>query len=422
MSVVTDTYLLRSEQAQKDLMLILEYLAERTKRSGKADVADEDVQRAAQLCATPFGSLKEQQRGEIWVLMNRFSALIAPATVEGLRRARSPDVSRWSGFRALIFGVCLLLPATLMVQAYTILGTRTLDRLNEKTAELNETYDLINALKEHRPELVNVSISLGLTKYYSEKTGSWADLDAAALKHQHLKLRIEAIRRSIETLYKDMYSWNAVWAAPFTHSLGQEPGEFWGFDCQPSEEDPCLAWLTHRTNKLKGYNNGYAIEAPDENTSEGDIQEIAANSKLPKSNSVDHEIWAAAPRGHIQIKYGSEVFAQSNLEMLRGVWLPVLYGALGSCVWLLRERYRQLRVLRWRSPGGGEYMQRVFLGAVLGAALGYLNVSSFLPDTAANISLTGLAFIIGYNVDAIFRRFDNMITTNRGQQAEEDKV
>ena len=153
------------------------------------------------------------------------------------------------------------------------------------------------------------------------------------------------------------------------------------------------------------------------------IEYTDVSAKLHKSNGTDPEtLWRAAPLGHIQIKYGSEVFARSNLEMLLGVWLPVLYGALGACVWLLRERYRQLSLLRWRSPGGGEYLQRVFLGAVLGAALGYLNLSSFLPDTLANISLTGLAFIIGYNVELIFWLFDHMFSTMRTKQAEAESA
>ena len=163
MSDFTTLYLERSEQAQKDLLLILEYLAERTEPSGERMLIDEHVQRAAELCATPFRTLQEREKTEIWTLMNQLSALIAPATVEGLRRAMDPDVSRWSGFRTLIFGVCFLLTATLMVQAYTVMGTRTLYRLNEKTAELNTVYEQINALEEHRPELADGRFPLGLT-------------------------------------------------------------------------------------------------------------------------------------------------------------------------------------------------------------------------------------------------------------------
>lgn len=396
-----EPYRTQSEQAQKDLMLILEYLTEQTERTADEDAIENDTIRdAARICATPFDKLDERQVGEIWVLMRELSYRIAPATVEGLRRTMGPDVKRWDGFKVPIATAIILLAGTLIVQAYTLFGAQTLRQINEKSAEVNEVYRQINTLEQHRPELVTVPLEIALKKFDKEGPANSALLNSTALKRLHLSNRVNAINSSISSLYDDMYAWNGALGRPLArYILGQEPGEFWRFDCDPPDEEPCHSWLAKWRDSRKLI------------VDETLTWTTVASAKPGTPNSPDLEkLWEVAPYGHIHIKYGSEVWAQSVLETLRGVILPVLYGMLGACVWLLRDRYGQLRLRRWRSPGGGEYIQRVFLGGVLGAALGYLNPSSFLPETLANISLTGLAFIIGYNIEVIFSMLNKIFS------------
>jgi len=52
---VAEVYVKRTEQAQKDLLLILDYLAERT--SG-VQASDADIKKAVDLCAIPYKDLQ----------------------------------------------------------------------------------------------------------------------------------------------------------------------------------------------------------------------------------------------------------------------------------------------------------------------------------------------------------------------------
>src|SRR5512144_2112625 len=145
---VAKAYVERTEQAQKDLLLILEYLAERAERAADDESIDEDFQRASRLCAIPYSSLEEAQKGEIWVLMNRLSGMIAPATVEGLRATRR-GYAGWSGWPTLLAGVIGTFLIAVLLQTYTLFGTQTLDRLSTINAEAIEVSDQINTIEQH---------------------------------------------------------------------------------------------------------------------------------------------------------------------------------------------------------------------------------------------------------------------------------
>lgn len=370
---VAEAYAERTEQAQKDLLLILEYLAERTHLTGIQQATDEEIEEAARLCATPYRSLEEAQKGEIWVLMNRLSSLIAPATVEGLRATRRGS-SSLAGWPTLLIGVICTFVLALALQMYTLFGGQTLVRLNELNAEQGEVNTKININEEHKPELYEFGLKLMDPKFVSSE---W---QKSTPEYAHLRRRWDAINVEQREVFRNIYQWNAAWGVPLAYLKGQHPGDYWGFECKDDNSKECKSF-----EEAKSTRN-----------------------------------WKEAPFGDIQIRYGSEAFARANLETLRGLVLPVLYGALGAWVWLLRRRYRQVIERSLRSPVWGEYLQRVLLGAVFGAALGYLlTLPSFLPDWVANISLIGLAFIVGYNVEVVFWAFDQMLSTLREKGAEQ---
>jgi len=267
---------------------------------------------------------------------------------------------------------------------YTLFGTQTMAGMDKMDAQAEAVYAEINAIEQHKPELYEI---LQVLKQNRESQPALSD--STVLSYKQSLDRLHAIDAGRGQLYSDMYQWNAPWFHFVAWLEGRHPGDYWQVSCYPGEEEPCLTW----TKTFKGT--------------------LATGGDTS-------DLWKSAPLGNIQITYGSPHFARSTLEWLRGSILPVLYGALGALVWLLRERYRQVRDRRLRAPVWGEYLQRVLLGAVFGAALGYLNLPSFLPDALANVSLIGLAFIIGYNVEVVFWLFDGMFKAMREKRAEEE--
>lgn len=371
----------RGEQAHHDLLLMLEYLAG---RSAEPQASEADIRTASELCAKPYAELGPRQ-GEVWVLVNRLAPLIAPASVEGLRNTRHGRAGV-AGWPTLLSGVVITFILALLVQAYTLFGGQTLDRLNAKNAEAMTVFAQLNAMEEHLPALatqrLNGQLEIGsikiLSPYYNEDP-----VTKAPAKYIHLSEQLGSINSAKSQTFQGIYQWNAVWAWPIAKFFGKtEPGEYWDFQCDESVD--CTNW----------------------------------QSRLKASSLSERlKLWETeAPFGHLQIKYGSEAHARSNLETLRGTLLPVLYGALGAWVWLLRQRYIQIRDRQLRAPVCGEYLQRVMLGAVFGAALGYVNLPSFLPDALANVSLIGLAFIIGYNVEVVFFVFDHLFRSFRDKR------
>jgi hypothetical protein len=393
---VAEAYAKRSEQAQRDLLLILEYLAERT--TGE-EANNDDIREAARLCAIPYGSLEEAQKGEIWVLMNRLTRLIAPATVEGLRGTR-----RAFGWPTLFSGVVLTFLAALGLQVYVALGSQALGKLDNLNAEADKVYSAMNTMEEHRYAFTKATDFSGKTDPSGEETalGSWPP------SYKQLNGQLQSINGFKGIVFRDIYEWNGMWARPLAWLYGRNPGDFWGFECKGDpDSEPCKSFRDRITNLIKLPTNSSSNEEPT----------VFSKEKLNKE-------WDRAPFGDIQIRYGTEAVARSNLETLRNLVLPVLYGALGAWVWLLRQRYHEVLERRIRTPVWGEYMQRVLLGAVFGAAIGYLNVKSFLPETLANVSLIGLAFVVGYNVEVVFWLFDQMLSAmrERGTERKQDRA
>jgi hypothetical protein len=386
---VAEVYAERSEQAQRDLLLILEYLAERTTGEEANNV---DIREAARLCAIPYGSLEEAQKGEIWVLMSRLTRLIAPATVEGLRGTR-----RGSGWPTLFSGVVITFLVALSLQVYVALGSQALGRLDNASAELAKVYTAMNAMEQDRYAFSKKTESREETES-SKKTNPSSEETESSKKtwppsYNQLQGQLDSIKGAMGVVFRDIYDWNGMWARPLARLYGQNPGDFWGFECKESESEECKSFRQRITKLTDAPTNFY------------------------KKEDLNRE-WDRAPFGLIQIRYSTETVARSNLETLRNLVLPVLYGALGAWVWLLRQRYLQVLDRRIRTPVWGEYMQRVLLGAVFGAAVGYLEIRSFLPESLANVSLIGLAFVVGYNVEVVFWLFDQMFSAMRERRTE----
>jgi hypothetical protein len=105
------------------------------------------------------------------------------------------------------------------------------------------------------------------------------------------------------------------------------------------------------------------------------------------------------------------------IDVMQKWLLPLLYGALGAMVFVVRTLSLQARDRLFRREGIVFLILRVFLGAISGLAIGWFwNQTPQTPTTAGPMSLAtlspfALAFIAGYGVELFFTLLDKIIST-----------
>jgi hypothetical protein len=90
--------------------------------------------------------------------------------------------------------------------------------------------------------------------------------------------------------------------------------------------------------------------------------------------------------------------------------LPVLYGALGTCAFVLRTVYGEMVERSFDGRRTGEFMVRIFLGMLSGVSLQWLLVreGQAIPG---GVTPAVLAFLGGYGVELLFAAIDRILST-----------
>ncbi|HEU4371255.1 MAG TPA: hypothetical protein VFV05_23790 [Methylomirabilota bacterium] len=90
--------------------------------------------------------------------------------------------------------------------------------------------------------------------------------------------------------------------------------------------------------------------------------------------------------------------------------LPVLYGALGTCAFVLRTVYAEMVERSFDGRRTGEFMVRIFLGMLSGVSLQWLLVRDGQP-IPGGVTPAVLAFLGGYGVELLFAAIDRILST-----------
>jgi hypothetical protein len=90
--------------------------------------------------------------------------------------------------------------------------------------------------------------------------------------------------------------------------------------------------------------------------------------------------------------------------------LPVLYGALGTCAFVLRTVYAEMVERSFDGRRTGEFVVRIFLGMLSGVSLQWLLVreGQAIPG---GVTPAVLAFLGGYGVELLFAAIDRILST-----------
>jgi hypothetical protein len=94
--------------------------------------------------------------------------------------------------------------------------------------------------------------------------------------------------------------------------------------------------------------------------------------------------------------------------VLGGFLLPVLYGALGTCAFVMRSLFRDMVDRTFDGRRTGEFMVRIFLGMLSGVTLQWL-VGRPDGTVAGATTPAVLAFLGGYSVEMLFTAMDRLV-------------
>ena len=113
----------------------------------------------------------------------------------------------------------------------------------------------------------------------------------------------------------------------------------------------------------------------------------------------------------------SRAVAGQVIDVMQKWLLPLLYGALGAMVFVVRTLSVQSRDRLFRREALVSLVLRVFLGMISGLAIGWFwNQSATGPTTAGALTATtlspfALAFVAGYGVELFFALLDKIVST-----------
>lgn len=101
--------------------------------------------------------------------------------------------------------------------------------------------------------------------------------------------------------------------------------------------------------------------------------------------------------------------AQIILESLSKYLLPLLYGLLGACVYVLRTLSQEIKDLVYTVESDIRFQLRIYLGALAGLAIGWLITEQTTPSVLQSVTPIALAFLAGYSVELLFAAMDAVI-------------
>jgi hypothetical protein len=138
-------------------------------------------------------------------------------------------------------------------------------------------------------------------------------------------------------------------------------------------------------------------------TAESDLKTAVEDIFTPTSSQIE----TAAVR----------TIAGQVVDVLQKWVLPLLYGALGAMVFVVRTLSVQARDRLFRKEALVSLLLRVFLGMISGLAIGWFwnqnpaGATAAGALTASTLSPFALAFVAGYGVELFFALLDKIVST-----------
>jgi hypothetical protein len=105
------------------------------------------------------------------------------------------------------------------------------------------------------------------------------------------------------------------------------------------------------------------------------------------------------------------------LKVMNSYLLPLLWGCLGACAYVLRKLAFEIQQMSFNREDSINYNLRIQLGALSGLVIGWFlmpNADNINPQNAVSIytlSPLALSFLSGYSIELLFSAMDRLIAT-----------
>ncbi len=100
--------------------------------------------------------------------------------------------------------------------------------------------------------------------------------------------------------------------------------------------------------------------------------------------------------------------AQYLLKVLELYILPLLYGLVGACAYILRTLSQNIKNYTYTGSENAGYFSRLLLGGLSGLAIGWF-IDPATASTTTRLSPFALSFIAGYSVELLFSILDRIV-------------
>lgn len=114
-------------------------------------------------------------------------------------------------------------------------------------------------------------------------------------------------------------------------------------------------------------------------------------------------------RGRLDRKQMFTPVSELVEAVLAGSFIPILYGLLGACVYIIRTIHNKVSDRSFDDARYGEFVLRIFLGTLSGVVLHWLFVGDN-KQIPGGVTPAILAFMGGYSVELLFTIIDRMLT------------
>ena len=338
------------------------------------------------------GDWDTESEAEFWLALDTMTRAIQPVTMGSListkplvgkgRQRASPAQQAIRRYRVLAI---LSLVVLLTLQIYWLIGAHT-NRQLKLSGE---------ALVELREEIQNIEEAHGTT--------SGALLDANL---ESLRAKRGAMVQDMEARSQLLSSWNQIWLFPTGGTLIGKPNEYRSFlhKSDLRQVDTQIKTLTDSLDS-DGYKQG--IDDPGQQAlKKQEIEEELvglrrAKAALDIQQFNDTELYELAMQ---------RMAATLAVRSLHEYFLPLVYGLLGSAMFVLRRLSEEIRNLTYSADSAVLYGLRITMGALSGLTIGWF----LRPDESDLLNILpglSLSFLVGYNVEVLFSTMDRLIST-----------